>query len=288
MRLVILLCLFVLLTPTVSADKVDYTDDRLIKVSLEAQANKLHKEGKTVENKTLQEQLAERKHYDAAPPVARDLCKDGEGLFDTVDDGVLIVAGCYLCGRCDKLHAGGASGFVISEDGLAVTNYHVVENEKNLTMVAMTRDKKVYPVVEVLAANKADDVALIRLGGEGVKFTPVPLARSAEVGERVHAITHPSGRYYYYTSGEIARFYMQRSSRRGDGVRRVGITAEYAKGSSGGPIFNDEGQVVAMVSSTNTVYYNVENGDPRNPQMVFRNCVPFESILDLFQPKAND
>lgn len=280
--LLVLICFAV--TPAL-ADGPSYIDDRALKADLERKGNELKQAEKTTPNTKLQEQLAERKHYDGKPPAPAKLGKHGESLFDSIDDGVLVISRLYLCGRCDKLHANSASGFVISEDGLAVTNYHVMENtdEKTQTFVARTRDGRVVPIVEVLAGNKADDIALVRLGGDG--FKPVPIARSAEIGERVHAVTHPAGRFYHYASGEIARFHMQRRAQRQPPVKRFTITAEYAKGSSGGPIFNDLGQVVAVVCSTNTVYYNVQNGDPRNPQMVFRDCVPYESILALFKPR---
>ncbi|MEM9020967.1 MAG: serine protease [Planctomycetota bacterium] len=271
-----------LLTPALAEDP-QYLDDAQIKALIEHKGTVLIEAGETVENATLQEQLKQATVYDAAPPVQGQLVEGGEGLYDAADDGVIVVTGLYLCGRCDKFHANCASGFVISEDGLAVTNYHVIEGNTNTTMVAMTRDGRVVPILEVLAANKADDTAMIRLGkAEDRPFTPVPLARSARVGERVHAITHPTGRFYFYASGEISRFFMQRRARNQPPIRRVSITAEYAKGSSGGPIFNDAGQVVAMVCSTNSVYYNQQNGDPRNLQLVFRDCVPYESILELF------
>jgi len=279
--LALLFCLS-LLAPAL-AQAPAYLDDVAIKQAIERQGAALIEAGHTVENATLQEQLKERRTYDAAPPAAGVLVEGGQGLYDAVDDGVLVVAGLYLCGKCEKFHANCASGFVISEDGLAMTNHHVVEGTQNSTMVAMTRSGRVVPILEVLASNEADDTALIRLGKiDDQPFKPVPLARSAAVGDRVHAITHPDGRFYFYASGEISRFFLQRRARNQPPVKRIGITADYAKGSSGGPIFNDAGQVVAMVCSTSSVYYNQDNGDPRNLQLVFHDCVPYESILALF------
>ena len=198
---------------------------------------------------------------------------------------MLVIARLYLCGRCDNIHANCATGFVVSEDGLAVTNHHVMQTDNAITFVAMTRDGTVHPVIEVLASNEADDITLLRLGGEG--FTPLPLARDATVGERVHAITHPNRQFYYYSSGEIARFYLKPTSRGQAPVRRLGITADYAQGSSGGPILNDRGQVVGVVSATRSLYANGTGEGDRNLQMVLHECVPYESILDLFaDPEA--
>ncbi|XAL98197.1 serine protease [Phycisphaeraceae bacterium D3-23] len=261
----------------------DYIDDRSIVSGIEREATVLIEAEASTDNAELQTQLRRRTAALDAPAegVLVEQDDDGEGVYERAADGVLVVAGLYLCGSCDNYHANCASGFIISEDGLAVTNHHVVKNTDNLTMVARTHDGRVVPIVEVLASNEQDDVALVRLSPEHGPYTALPIARDAVVGERVHAITHPDGRFYCYTSGEVSRFFME-PRRRGAGTRRMQITADYAKGSSGGPILNDRGQVVGMVTTTTSVYYNTENGRQENLQMVFHNCVPYESILDLF------
>lgn len=56
------------------------------------------------------------------------------------------------------------------------------------------------------------------------------------------------------------------------------ITADYAAGSSGSPIVNDKGQVVGIVSMTNTIKYPNE---ARDVQMVRKICVPSSAIAKL-------
>lgn len=257
-----------------------YLDDRAIVTEIKQLGSQQLKAGGTTSNDILQEQLG-RSTVAMNPPAEGVLTEGGEDLYARAVDGVLVIAGLYLCGNCDKYHANCASGFSISEDGLAVTNYHVVKSTVNTTLVARTRDGRVVPILEVLAANEQDDVAIVRLSLKSGPFTPLPIARDAQVGERVHAMTHPDGRFYCYTSGEVSRFFVQ-PQRRGPGIRRMQITADYAKGSSGGPVLNDCGQVVGMVSTTKSVYYHEGNGQQKNLQMVFHDCVPYKSILDLF------
>ena len=59
------------------------------------------------------------------------------------------------------------------------------------------------------------------------------------------------------------------------------ITADFAKGSSGAPVFDDRGNVAAMVASTSSVYYTQTKDTQKNLQMVFKQCVPAASILKL-------
>jgi S1-C subfamily serine protease len=61
----------------------------------------------------------------------------------------------------------------------------------------------------------------------------------------------------------------------------MAITADYAKGSSGGPVLNARGEVVGMVSSTNSIYYTREKGQNQNLQMVIKSCVPVGAISKL-------
>ncbi len=273
------ICLLTLFAVSPVLAEPDYITDRDIRVSIEQAGTTLINDGTAVDNAEFIAQL-ERESADIAPPPEGSLTNEGQDIYEQAADSVIVVAGLYLCGRCDNYHANSATGFIATEDGIAVTNYHVIDNAKNATLVARTRDGRVVPVLEVLAANKADDVALIRLGGDE-PYTPLPIARDAKVGQRVHTISHPSGRYYCYSCGEVARFFMGHNHGQHN-IKRIQITAPFAKGSSGGPILNDAGQVIAIVTTTDSVYYNTENGQQKNLQMTFYNTVPYESILKLF------
>ena len=70
----------------------------------------------------------------------------------------------------------------------------------------------------------------------------------------------------------------------GQPVDAVAVTADYARGSSGAPVLNGQGQVVAVVSSTESIYYTEDGQRQRDFQMVFRTCIPTSNLLRMVRP----
>jgi len=194
--------------------------------------------------------------------------------------GVVVVSGYYKCKRCPNWHSSAASGFMLTKDGVFCTSYHVVENKDNDTLVIMTGDGRIAPVLEVLAANKRTDLAILRVAGKD--YTPLPVATEASPGEKVRVLSHPDKRFYTLSEGIISRRWLDQ--RPGRGARSMlAITADFAKGSSGAPVFNEYGAVVGSVNNTQSTYYSVNKGVKDNLQMVFKNCVTVRHLLELIE-----
>ena len=123
----------------------------------------------------------------------------------------------------------------------------------------------------------------------GKKNLPaLPLADTASPGEEVSVISHPQGRHYCLTNGRISRYHRETNEETGETNDWLSITADFALGSSGGPVLNNKGEVVGMVASTLTAY--AENSDckaqpERDVQMVFKDCIPLRSIRGMFQSR---
>jgi len=252
-------------------------DDRQIIRNLEKAAAELIAAGRTVKMASLIAGLQKRKCALSltAPPKEVIL----EGFYGQRKASVLVFAGYYKCSKCGKYHVATASGYAITKSGACVTNYHVVNAPSWETLVATTSDGRVLPVKEVLAASLADDVAILQLDGQDL--TPVAFAVDAPVGSRVRVINHPDGRFFVYTEGVISRYF---TAHRKDGdAAMMAITADFAKGSSGSPVFNECGAVVGMVASTASIYYNAKEGHKEDLQMVVKECVPASSILKLIE-----
>ena len=188
----------------------------------------------------------------------------------------LIVARLYKCGHCTNWHSGSATGFPLTKDGIFATNYHVLEQTDGKTLAVMDTKGNIYPVTQVLAADKDSDVAIVR--AKGAKFRPLPLGESAKIGSNVHVISHPDGMFYYYSKGMVSLYDTMKGKPR---TQWMAISADYARGSSGAPVLNDSGEVVGMVASTVTIHY--EKRKMTNPQMVVGLCAPVDAIRELIE-----
>ena len=236
------------------------------------------KEGKKVTSLAELNRQLNRKKTKVAIPKKKPSQFSPDEIYERCKSSVLMIGRIYKCDKCTKWHVGSASAFAITSDGIIATNYHVVENKDGATLGAMDLSGKTYAVTEVLAASKADDVAILRL--KGARLTPLPLAgEAAPVGSDVSVISHPDGRYFTMTKGDVSRYYLSRAKNML--APRMAITADYAKGSSGAPVLNSKGEVVGMVSATNSIYYTKVRGQNQNLQMVIKSCIPVEAINKL-------
>lgn len=258
------------------------TDDQALKSNLIRQGVSLIERGQAVDGAVLAKQLGVTTcQLDVSPPSSS--VSDQAELFRVAKDSVVVVGGLYTCNKCSRWHANTASGFVLSSNGAIVTNYHVIEASTERGLVVMTADSHVYPVQGVLAASRADDLVILKVDAEGLQ--PLSVADSsiaAPVGSAVSVISHPDGRFFCYTAGVVSRYMKIQAA--GQTADAMAITADYARGSSGAPVLNNRGQVVAVVSSTESIYYTQEGQRQLNLQMVFRTCIPTSSLLRMLRP----
>lgn len=249
----------------------DPVHDHRIRAFLQSGLKKLSEDEETVPFRELEKQLKRKTcQLDLVAPTTDEISP--ADLHDRVIDSIVVVAKRYKCSKCPRWHSSSASGFVVTAGGVIATNYHVLKGEKDTVLGIMTRNGKVHAVLEVLAADKENDFALLRMAG--TDYQPLPLRAEVRTGEPVTVISHPSSHYYVLTTGVVSRI-----SITGKRAPEISITADYAKGSSGAPVFDATGAVIAMGKTTQSVYYSVEKGVQKNLQMVFKNCVAASSIL---------
>ena len=141
--------------------------------------------------------------------------------------------------------AGTGSGFIVDEDGLTVTNAHVVGRSKTVTVRLASR--KVY-TGDVVSLDEEADLAFIELDTDDT-LLPVPLGNSylAFVGNEVIAVGFPLGNALPGSS-TITRGIVS-SWRVFDGVNYLQTDAAINPGNSGGPLISRSGKVVGVNTS---------------------------------------
>ncbi|HHG90292.1 MAG TPA: Do family serine endopeptidase [Devosia sp.] len=153
--------------------------------------------------------------------------------------------------RTRRFQAAGA-GFVISSDGLVVTNNHVVEQAENITV---TDDNGEEFVATLIGTDARTDLALLKI--EGVSDLPyVEFAEEdVRVGDWVVAVGNPFGLGGTVTAGIVsARGRDISANSYGDFIQ---IDAAINRGNSGGPAFNLSGQVIGV----NTAIFSPTGGN---------------------------
>lgn len=133
------------------------------------------------------------------------------------------------------------SGFLVSKDGLVVTNYHVIA-EGNSAVVKLP-DGAFYLVDGVVASDKARDIAVIKTRGTSFRTLTLGNSDRLQVGEAVVAIGNPLSLESSVSNGIVSGI---RTIKEGKFLQ---ITAPISHGSSGGPLFNMEGEVIGITAA---------------------------------------
>jgi len=138
-----------------------------------------------------------------------------------------------------SIRAGGAtgSGVVVSNDGLIITNAHVVRNPQNLRVILS--DRREFPAEVVGYGNDGLDLAMIKINAPDL--APITFARlsSVQIGQRAFAIGNPFGRFAgTFTTGIVSRIDQARGF--------IQTDAAINPGNSGGPLLNSQGELIGI------------------------------------------
>jgi S1-C subfamily serine protease len=276
------------------ADVDSAVDDRLIFQKLEAATSALAEKGNGPLRREDRLEQCKRTRTDAVRLAAKQIPGaplDGEEIYRRGARAAVLIGSAYKCDKCTKWHNTLASGFAITADGVIATNHHVAASASGEAMGVITADGRFFPVVEVLAADKAHDVALLRIEAKNLDF--LPLRDDAPAGTPIRCYSHPANTFGCISEGIITRYFKMNEAER-NGAVFMQITADYARGSSGGPIIDAQGNAVGMVASTSPVFtatpaphVSSKDAKPATPsqQMVRHNCATARAILQLTRAK---
>lgn len=162
------------------------------------------------------------------------------------------------------------SGFLLSETGLVVTNYHVIENAHTIEAV-FPAVNEVYTAT-VAVKDKGNDLAILKLDKfvfSGVSKRPIPYtvahSGSVKLGQEVYTLGFPLGALLgtsaKLSTGTVSSLYGMQ-----DDPRLFQISNPLQPGNSGGPLFDADGRLIGVVVASLNARYFYEMADiiPQN------------------------
>lgn len=152
-------------------------------------------------------------------------------------------------GETQNIEIGEGSGFIVSEDGLVVTNKHVVRDQ-GAEYTVFTNDGKSYEA-EVLDRDPVQDIAIIKINAEGLRSLDLGDSESIKLGQTAIAIGNSLGEFKNTVSVGVVSGLARDITAAGSGfVERIeGVIqtdAAINQGNSGGPLINLKGKAIGM------------------------------------------
>ncbi|WP_439622186.1 S1 family peptidase [Gemmata sp.] len=229
-----------------------FVDDTKLFEDFMAGLRELGKAGKCLAHEKLHDKMKSGTRAKHAPARAGDAALAPEEVYKLALPSVFVVGSVFKDKDGEWQDGLYATAWAASADGVLVSNWHVFEDLEPSEVFGVTDHKgNVYPVVDFLGGDKAADVAVFRIDAKGL--VPLPVADEfAAVGSWVGVLSHPGDNFYLYTTGSVTRYSTNKNDE-GKRERWMGLTAEFAGGSSGSPVLNKYGAVVGMSALTLTI-----------------------------------
>jgi serine protease Do len=150
-----------------------------------------------------------------------------------------------------KTPSGLGTGWFCDPAGYVVTNAHVIANDRSITITAFQRqgdrfENRVFRKVKIVAVNDDTDLALLKIEDDlGMQVPQLHIGDSTKmkVGDSVFTIGNPMGLERSTSQGTVSR-----ANRNMSGRLYIQSTTPIAPGNSGGPLFNERGEVIGITN----------------------------------------
>lgn len=189
----------------------------------------------------------------APPPQAPTL----QQLFKQNAPAVVLITQVDTDGKWTSL----GSGFVVASSGVVVTNNHVITPDATAVKLTIKLPKgDVFTDVRIIYAEARRDFAVLSIKATGLPTLKVGDSDSVEVGDQVVAIGNPQGLELTFTAGIVESVRLDPDR----GYRFIQHQAPISHGSSGGPLLNMKGEVIAINTFTIKDAQNLNGAIPIN------------------------
>lgn len=219
-------------------------------------AAKLRDAGKSIRAETAREQLRRSScQLKLLQPKSTKLA--AREVWQHARASYLRVGWFYSSTQSSQWRMAFAGGYPLTADGAVATSYHIAEPPRDLRegcLIVADDNGKVFPVTEILAANRYSDACIIRVQGTG--FVPLPLNTNIFPGDAVYCLSDPLGRRGYFSQGIVNRCFQLPERRLPNepgapwfAPMRINVSTDWSFGSSGAAVLDDCGNAVGQVST---------------------------------------
>ena len=144
------------------------------------------------------------------------------------------------------------TGFIITSDGYIMTNYHVIEPayENNYKITVLFKDGTSYEA-SIAGFEEDGDIAVLKIDANDLSPVTVGNSDNIAVGDSVFAIGHPLGELdFSMTSGRVSALDRSITADRNSApINMFQFDAAINSGNSGGPVFNESGEVIGIATA---------------------------------------
>ncbi|MDO5445330.1 MAG: trypsin-like peptidase domain-containing protein [Eubacteriales bacterium] len=139
------------------------------------------------------------------------------------------------------------SGFIISEDGYVLTNFHVIDDSDEVTVKTYNGDS--YDA-EIIGYDESNDIAVLKIDGENLKPVTIGDSDALRVGDDVLAIGNPLGELTFsLTKGIVSAVGRDVTIETGITMSLIQTDCAINSGNSGGALFNMKGEVIGITNA---------------------------------------
>ena len=146
------------------------------------------------------------------------------------------------------------SGFILSEDGYILTNYHVVENADagNLPITVVLYDGSSYEA-RIVGKEDVNDLAVLKIEASGLQPAVLGNSDEMQVGDEIYVVGNPLGELEFSMStGHVSALNRSITTEGAIDIPMFQLDAAVNHGNSGGPVYNTRGEVVGIVTAKNS------------------------------------
>ena len=175
-----------------------------------------------------------------------------------------------------SISAASGSGFIISDDGYILTNFHVIEDSSHISVSMYNGDS--YDAT-LIGYDESNDIAVLKIDAEGLAPVILGDSNNLNVGDSVVAIGNPLGELTFtLTSGAISAKDREVTFSNNVSMNLLQTDCAINSGNSGGALFNLYGEVIGV---TNAKYGTSSNSSASIDNIGF--AIPINSIMNIVE-----